>query len=70
MKMLADESVLSEFTMYFLCPGSEGEGWVEDRIVRRIGLFDRKQRKVIAGYLHEIAQCLRSSIGDLTLSSG
>ena len=51
-----DESVLAEFTMYFLCPGSEDEGWDEKRIADRVALFDPAQRSVIEDFLRLIVE--------------
>ncbi len=48
------ESVLAEFTMYFLC-GDEDQGWDEKSIVERVALFDPLQRAVIGDFLRMIA---------------
>jgi len=37
-EMIPDETVLSEFTMCFLFPGNEEDGWKEERIVPEFGL--------------------------------
>jgi hypothetical protein len=50
------ESVLAEFTMYFLCPGSEDEGWDEKSIAKHAALFDAHQRAAIRDFLHRIAE--------------
>lgn len=41
------QSVLAEFTMCLLCPGSQDEGWDENRIGNLVALFDPDQRSVI-----------------------
>jgi hypothetical protein len=56
MKALSDKSVLAEFTMYFLCPGHEDEGWDETSIAETVQLFDTAQRKVIGDFLRSIAE--------------
>ena len=56
MERLVEGSVLSEYTMYFFCPGSEDEGWEEERIAQLIRLFDAPQRVVISDYLRAIAE--------------
>jgi hypothetical protein len=49
-------SVLAEFAMYFLRPGSEDEGWDEKGLAELVGLFDVPQRSVIAEFLRLIAE--------------
>jgi hypothetical protein len=44
-----------EFTLYFLCPGSEDEGWDEKGIAERVGLFNSAQRDVVAEFLRFVA---------------
>jgi len=58
LETLTDEnrSVLAEFTMYFLCPGDEEEGWRETRIAALVALFDGAQRSIIADFLKIIAE--------------
>lgn len=56
METLWDESVLSEFTMYFLCSGSVDEGWDEKRIAEIINLFDAAQKAVVSDYLRAIVE--------------
>ena len=51
-----DDSVLAEFTMYFLCPGNEDEGWDEKAIAEQVALFDPEQRAVICDFLRMIAE--------------
>src|SRR4051812_35742773 len=43
METVGDNSVLAEFTMYFLCPGNVDEGWDEKRIADRASLFNAAQ---------------------------
>ena len=47
-------SIVLEFTVYFLCPGNEDEGWNEKRIVERVGLFNIAQRRVVERFLQAI----------------
>jgi len=54
---LGGEGVLSQFTMYFLCPGDEEDGWDDECIRWRVGLFNSAQRSVIADFLRSIADC-------------
>ena len=51
-----DDSVLAEFTMYFLCPGNEDEGWDEKAIAGRVALFDPTQRSLIGDFLRLIVK--------------
>jgi hypothetical protein len=48
------ESIVLEFTLYFLCPGNEDEGWDEKSIVEIVGSFDTAQRKVVEQFLRAI----------------
>jgi len=57
METLQDESVVAEFTMYFLCPGSEDEGWDENRIAERVSLFDAAQRGLVRDFLRSTVEC-------------
>lgn len=54
METLDQGSVLAEFTMYFLCPGNEEEGWDLERAAGLVSLLDSEQRKVIGEYLRAI----------------
>src|SRR5580692_5732039 len=47
---LGDPIVL-EFTLYFLCPGSEDEGWNEKSIAETADLFNSGQRDAVADFL-------------------
>jgi len=55
METLDNQSVVSEFTMYFLCPGSEDEGWDEKGIAEIVATFDAIQRIVVRDFLRSIA---------------
>jgi hypothetical protein len=48
------ENMVLEFTLYFLCPGSERDGWNENRIAEIVGLFDVAQREVVVRFLRAI----------------
>ncbi|QOY91527.1 DUF6714 family protein [Paludibaculum fermentans] len=50
-----DDHVVLEFTMYFLCPGSEDEGWDEKSIGETVGLFHSSQRAAVADFLRFVA---------------
>jgi hypothetical protein len=57
METLDTESVLAEFTLYFLCPGSDDEeGWDEKRIAARVKLFASAQRTAVAVFLQSILE--------------
>jgi hypothetical protein len=52
METLNDKSALAEFTLYFLCPGSDDEeGWNEERIAEEVKLFDSAQRSAVCVFL-------------------
>ncbi|MBN8733464.1 MAG: hypothetical protein J0L64_23215 [Acidobacteria bacterium] len=53
---LSDESVLAEFTMYFLCPGNQHDGWREKDIEELVRLFNPAQRSVVCGFLRPILE--------------
>jgi hypothetical protein len=57
METLNNKSVLAEFTMYFLCPGSDDEeGWDENRIAATVKLFNSAQRAAVAAFLQSILE--------------
>ena len=56
METVSDESVLAEFTMYFLCPGNKDEGWDEKRIRERVSRFDPAQRDLVGDFLRSIVE--------------
>ena len=54
METLSDECVLSEYTMYFLCPGNEDAGWDEEGTAGLVSVFDTAQRDVVSDFLRSI----------------
>jgi hypothetical protein len=46
-----DNPVVLEFTLYFLCPGNEDDGWNEKSIAETAGLFTSGQRDAVADLL-------------------
>jgi hypothetical protein len=46
-----DDPIVLEFTLYFLCPGDEDDGWDEEGIGERIGLFNSVQRDAVVDLL-------------------
>jgi hypothetical protein len=46
-----DDLIVLEFTLYFLCPGNEDEGWNEKSIAERISFFNSGQRGAVADLL-------------------
>ena len=56
MENLSDECVLSEYTMYFLCPGNEDAGWDEEKIAGLVGVFDTAQKDVVGDFLRSIME--------------
>ena len=55
METVGDESVLAEFTMYFLCPGKEVEG-DEKGIVGLVSQFDTAQKSMVEDFLRSIVE--------------
>ena len=49
------DPIVLEFTLYFLCPGNEDEGWDEKRIAETVGLFNSRQRDAVADLLRFVA---------------
>jgi hypothetical protein len=49
-----DDPIVLEFTLYFLCPGNEDEGWNEKSIAERVGFFNSGQRDAVADLLRFI----------------
>ena len=47
-------SIVLEFTLYFLSPGNEHDGWNEDQIAEIVMLFDFAQRKMVGHLLRAI----------------
>jgi hypothetical protein len=46
-----DDPIVLEFTLYFLCPGDEDDGWDEKRIAKTVGFFNSSQRHAVADFL-------------------
>ncbi len=46
-----EESLVPEFTLYFLCPGTPEKGWDENKIAQLVALFDRAQRSLLSKFL-------------------
>ncbi len=57
MQTFSPDSIVLEFTLYFLCPGSPDEGWDEKRIAKMIAAFDATQRDVVGDLLRSIVDC-------------
>jgi len=50
-----EDPIVLEFTLYFLCPGNEDEGWDENRIDERVHPFNSSQREAVAEFLRFLA---------------
>ncbi len=48
------DSLLLEFTLYFLCPGSDDEGWDDEHRSERIARFNPAQRGLVGELLQAI----------------
>jgi hypothetical protein len=57
-----DDPTVLEFTLYFLCPGNEDDGWDEQVIATRIGPFNSAQRDAVADFLRFVVD--RADAGD------
>jgi hypothetical protein len=57
METFGRESIVLEFTLYFLCPGSPDHGWNEKRIAGMVATFDAAQRNVVGELLRSILDC-------------
>jgi hypothetical protein len=57
MESIDRDSLVLEFTVYFLTPGNPDEGWDEERIAERVKLFDAAQRRVVGDFLRSIVEC-------------
>jgi hypothetical protein len=55
---LHDPLVL-EFTLYFLCPGDEEDGWDEKSIAENVSLFNSGQRDAVADFLRFVVNSTR-----------
>lgn len=51
-----DDPIVLEFTLYFLCPGDEDDGWDEKRIAKRVGFFNSTQRNAVAEFLRFVVK--------------
>ena len=51
------DSLVLEFTLYFLCPGSPDGGWDELRIAAMVSTFDVAQRSVVGDFLRSVLDC-------------
>jgi hypothetical protein len=50
-----DDPVVLEFTLYFLCPGNEDDGWDKERISKTVGFFNSGQREAVADFLRFVS---------------
>jgi hypothetical protein len=50
------DSLVLEFFVYFLCPGSEDEGWDDESLAGRAGMFSAEQRDLIGGFLTSVSE--------------
>lgn len=57
MQTFGPDSVVLEFTLYFLCPGNPDEGWDEGRITEMVTAFNDSQRNLVGDLLRSIADC-------------
>jgi hypothetical protein len=57
METFDKDSIVLEFTLYFLCPGSEDEGWKETRIAELVTPFNAAQRDCVGQFLRAILNC-------------
>ena len=51
-----DNNLVLEFTVYFLCPGTSGEGWDDERLAKIVQLFDTTQRTLLNDFLRTILE--------------
>lgn len=56
MQDIRENSVVLEFTLYFLCPGNEDEGWDQKSLAERVALFDSAQKRIIEDFLRAISR--------------
>ena len=49
------DPMVLEFTLYFLCPGSEDEGWDQQMVAETVSRFNSSQRAVVCDFLHFVA---------------
>jgi len=50
------DNLVLEFTVYFLCPGSSGEYWDDERLAERVKPFDIGQRILVGDFLQAILE--------------
>ena len=51
-----DNNLVLEFTVYFLCPGTSGEHWDDERLSEIVEPFDITQRTVVGDFLRAILE--------------
>jgi hypothetical protein len=56
MEKFDDDNLVLEFTVYFLCPGSSGEYWDDERLAKLIEPFDIAQRTLVGDFLRAILE--------------
>jgi hypothetical protein len=50
------DSLVLEFFVYFVCPGSEDEGWDDERLAGLAEMFNAAQRDLIGGFLRSVSE--------------
>jgi hypothetical protein len=50
------DNLVWEFTVYFLCPGSSGEHWDDERLTELVKPFDLPQRTFVGDFLRAILE--------------
>jgi hypothetical protein len=50
------DNLVLEFTVYFLCPGSSGEYWDDERLAELVKPFDIGQRILVGDFLRAILE--------------
>ena len=56
MEKFDDDNLVLEFTVYFLCPGSSGEYWDDERLAKLVEPFDIAQRALVGDFLRAILE--------------
>jgi hypothetical protein len=59
-----DDPIVLEFTLYFLCPGDEDDGWDEKSIVETVGFFNSGQRDAVADFLRFVVNWAKGRTGN------
>ena len=49
-------NLVLEFTVYFLCPGTSGEYWDDERLAKIVEPFDTTQRTLVGDFLRAILE--------------